>query len=187
MSQSIEYKQLHSSDFNALIRLAIQVHGEGYVNLKMLEQWHQQGIVGSVNAGFVAYHSNQLIGYRITFAAQQWDIDKWCTTEKWKTPTEQVCYFKCNTIDSQFRGLGVGSQLLKLSCAAAKAQGAAAGIAHLWMQSPADSAVQYFTHCGGQPIAIHKSRWNDDSKQGYICTLCDDNCHCDAKEMILYF
>ncbi len=186
-TNNIKFKTLEPSDFAALVSLAIDVHGQGYVDLAIIEQWYQQGIYEDINAGFVAYNNHQLIGYRITFAAQHWQIDHWCSPTKWQVPPARVCYFKCNTIDSHYRGLGIGAQLLKLSAAAAKAQGAQAGIAHLWMQSPANSAVQYFTHCGGQYVATHLSRWNADSAKGYVCTLCANDCHCDAQEMILYF
>ena len=66
--------------------------------------------------------------------------------------TSQVCYFKCNTVDESYRGYGIGSTLLRLSIDAAKQQGAKAGISHLWKQSPGNSAVKYFTKCGGQLV-----------------------------------
>ncbi len=183
----IKYHTLEIADFSAVITLATTVHGVGYMDREMLSAWHQQGLKNDINAGYVAYHGDKLVGYRITFATGQWDIDQWCSTNSWQLPEALVCYFKCNTVDIDYRGCGVGGQLLKLSSQAAAKQGARAGIAHLWRQSPKNSAVEYFTHCGGVSIKTHYSRWNADCEQGYICTICGNNCHCDAQEMILYF
>ena len=183
----INYHTLEEADFSAVITLATTVHGVGYIDIDMLTAWHQQGIKNAINSGYVAYDGERLVGYRITFAAGQWDIDQWSTPESWQQPKEQVCYFKCNTVDIDYRGCGIGAQLLKLSSEAAHQQGASAGIAHLWHQSPGNSAVEYFTHCGGVSIKTHHSRWNADCEQGYICTICGNDCHCDAQEMIIYF
>ena len=183
----INYLILQKSHFAAVIKLATTVHGVGYMDNEMLTQWYHQGIFEDINAGYVAYHGDKLIGYRITFAARQWDIDQWSTPDSWQCSPEQVCYFKCNTIDIDYRGCGVGAQLLKHSSNAAKKQGASAGIAHLWHESPGNSAVEYFTHCGGVSIKTHYSRWNADCEQGYICTICGNDCHCNAQEMIIYF
>lgn len=189
MNQSAEitYHTLEQDDFEKVITLATTVHGVGYMDREMLTQWHQQGISKGINAGYVAYHDDRLVGYRITYAAGQWPLDKWCTTDRWEQPAERVCYFKCNTVDSEYRSLGIGSQLLKLSSKAAAKQGALAGVTFLWRQSPGNSAVKYFTRCGGVSIKTHYSKWNADCEQGYICTICGNDCHCDAQEMIIYF
>ena len=74
-----------------------------------------------------------------------------------------------------------------LNIEAAKQQGATAGIAHLWKQSPNNSAVAYFTHCGGKLVKSHPDKWNEASKHGYNCILCGHDCHCEAAEMIIRF
>ena len=104
-----------------------------------------------------------------------------------QVPSSSCCYFKCNTVDENFRGLGIGKKLLQLAIEAAKKQGAKAGISHLWKQSPNNSAVNYFTRCGGQHVASHAGKWNEESKQGYDCILCGFDCQCEAAEMIIYF
>ncbi len=184
---NIRYQPLELNDFPAIITLATEVHGEGYVDMPTLAQWREQGLFNGINSGCVAYDEKRLVGYRITFAAGQWTIDRWSSPQLWQVPAERVCYFKCNTVHSDYRGYGIGAQLLKRSTQATKQQGALAGVAHLWQQSPNNSAVQYFTHCGGIPIKTHNSKWNQDCEQGYICTLCGNNCHCGAEEMILHF
>ena len=187
MNTNLIYRNLCRDDFDAVIQLATQVHGEGYVDTQALEKWFQQGICNDINASFVVLDDNTLIGYRITFSAGLWDIDQWCSTQLWNIDPKKVCYFKCNTLAEGFRGLGIGPELLALSAQAAQKQGALAGIAHLWKQSPGNSAVNYFTKCGARYIDTHPSRWNEDSQNGYICTLCGNDCHCDAQEMLLEF
>ena len=187
MNTDLIFRHLAPDDFDAVIKLATQVHGEGYIDAQVLKKWFSQGIFNEINASFVVFDDNNLIGYRITFSATQWNIDKWCTPVLWDVEPDKVCYFKCNTVAEAYRGLGIGPKLLALSSQAVQEQGALAGIAHLWQQSPGNSAVNYFTKCGARYIKTHPSRWNEDCKTGYICTICGDDCHCDAQEMLIEF
>jgi GNAT superfamily N-acetyltransferase len=190
MTKKITYQNLTPSDFSALIILANHVHGDGYLDLQQLTAWHQKGLTHSsvkLNASFVAYHQDKLVGFRITFAIGNWTIDQWVTPSLWQVAAEKVCYFKCNTVDENYRGFGIGRKLLELSIATAKQQGASAGVSHLWKQSPKNSAVSYFTQCGGQLVKSHPDKWNEESKKGYDCILCGLDCHCEAAEMIIYF
>jgi len=187
MNGEITYKTITPQDYHAVIALGTKVHGEGYIDLANLKNWVAKGTKNNINAGFVAYKQNILVGFRLTFAVGQWQIDQWCSPKLWQTAKESVCYFKCNTVDENYRGYGIGSHLLKLSIDAAKNQGALAGASHLWMQSPGNSAVKYFTKCGGTLIKEHADRWNHLSSQGYICPICHNNCHCSAAEMMIYF
>jgi len=52
--------------------------------------------------------SEKLVGFRITFAAQSWEIDQWCSPELWQASMNKCCYFKYNTVDENYRGLGIG-------------------------------------------------------------------------------
>ena len=184
---TILYRAMSPKDFPLIISLGNHVHGDGYLDKDNIEKWYQQGLKNHINAGFVAYDEDKLVGFRITFAVDNWHIDKWCTPEKWQLKESEVCYFKCNTVDEHYRGYGIGSQLLKLSIDAAKQQGAKAGISHLWKQSPGNSAVKYFTKCGGVLVQSHPDKWYQDSLDGYDCILCGHDCHCEAAEMIIYF
>jgi len=186
-SKEIIYKELTSKYFKEVIVLALQVHGGGYLNLNQLIDWVSKGTHQNINSSFVALCGNKLIGFRITFSANNWLIDQWCTPELWQVPKDKCCYFKCNSVDENYRGLGIGKALLNLSIEAAIKQGAKAGISHLWKQSPKNSAVAYFSKCGGTLITTHPSKWNEDSKNGYNCTICGFDCHCDAVEMIIRF
>lgn len=187
MTAQFNYCQLTENDFAAVIKLGNQVHGDGYLSMDTMKQWYTKGLANNINASYVVYDNDKLIGFRLTFAADNWQLDKWCTTDKWQADKENVCYFKCNTVDENYRGHGIGSKLLALSIASAKKQGAVAGVSHLWMQSPGNSAVKYFTKCGGTLIKVHADRWLEDSQNGYHCILCGYDCHCQAAEMIIYF
>ena len=183
----ITYREIIPADHQQIITLGNQVHGAGYMDESNVAAWSEKGKKHGINAGYVALDGETLVGFRITYAAENWDIDKWCSPEKWQVPPESVCYFKCNTVDESYRGFGIGSKLLKLSIAAAVKQGAKAGIAHLWKQSPGNSAVKYFTKCGGELVQSHPDKWREDALNGYDCILCGFDCHCEAAEMIIYF
>ncbi|WP_286234839.1 GNAT family N-acetyltransferase [Thalassotalea sediminis] len=185
--KTINYREMTPDDFSQVIRLATHVHGEGYMDNESASRWFKQGLKNNINSSFVAYDGEILVGFRITFSAQQWQIDQWCTPDKWSVPSESVCYFKCNTVDEHYRGYGIGSKLLELSIDNVKQQGAKAGVSHLWMQSPGNSAVKYFTKCGGSLVKQHPDRWNALSKQGYMCPICHHDCHCSAAEMMITF
>ena len=187
MEKQIIYRNIRPEDYSAVIALGTLVHGEGYIDQDKIALWVQQGLKDQLNASYVAYDGDKLVGFRLTYAAQQWQLDNWCSPTLWQVAPEQVCYFKCNTVDENYRGYGIGSQLLKLSIQTTKQQGAQAGISHLWMQSPGNSAVKYFTKCGGHLVKQHMDRWNALSKQGYFCPICANDCHCSAAEMIIYF
>jgi ribosomal protein S18 acetylase RimI-like enzyme len=186
-NETVTYLPLTAEYFKQVIALANQVHGEGYLDLKQLVLWTKKGISHDFNSSFVALIDGKVIGFRSTYSASQWEIDQWCSPELWQVDRDKCCYFKCNTVDDNFRGLGIGKELLQLAITAAKQQGAVAGISHLWKQSPNNSAVSYFTKCGGELIKSHPSKWNEDSKQGYSCVLCGYDCHCEAAEMIIHF
>jgi len=190
LPNDISYRQLCHNDFDQLIRLGNLVHGDGYLSPSILQRWYEQGLTQSptlLNASYVAYYQDKLVGFRITFAVGNWQIDQWLTPKAWRVDSNKVCYFKCNTVDESYRGLGIGSQMLKRSINVAKQQGALAGVSHLWKQSPNNSAVSYFTKCGGELIKLHPDKWHEDSKNGYDCILCGMDCHCEAAEMIIYF
>jgi GNAT superfamily N-acetyltransferase len=191
----IIYKQLTPEYYKQAIELGNSVHGDGYLNEQNIADWVSRGILNNLNSSYVALIndcSNELspvilIGFRITFAAQNWQADQWCSPDLWQVPKNKCCYFKCNTVNEKYRGLGVGKKLLQLSVDAAKNQGSLAGISHLWKQSPNNSAVAYFTRCGGELVKSHPEKWNEESKNGYDCILCGHDCHCEAAEMIIRF
>ncbi len=185
-SAAITYQPLSPEHFAAVQKLGNQVHGEGYLHPVVLAQYYQQGIKNGHNAGVVALDSQGLAGFRLAFAPGQWQPDQWCSPQLWQVQQSQVGYFKCNTVRPDLQGAGIGGELLRWSVAAFKAQGALAGVAHLWVQSPGNAAVRYFSKHGGQLVRIHPDKWRQDSLNGYECVRCGFDCHCDAAEMILH-
>jgi len=181
-------QNLSPQDFNAVIELGNTVHGMGYLDSHSIALLYKKGIKSGINANFVAYQDGELIGFRLTYAPGHWEPDRWCTSDAWEIETDKVCYFKCNTVAEGSRGKGIGGQLLNASIAAAKLQGAEAGVSHLWKQSPNNSAIRYFTKAGGRLIKEHPDRWNDTLEHpDYVCVLCGADCHCTASEMLLVF
>jgi len=179
---------MQSADFPAVLQLGNLVHGEGYLTPGSLQQYFQRGLAKALNASFVAYaDEQQLVGFRLAFAAGQWEFDTWCSPDLWQVPPEQVAYFKCNTVAPAQQGAGIGGQLLQLSITALQQQGAVAGLAHLWQQSPGNAAVKYFSRHGGVLIKQHPDKWRAESLAGYACVRCGCDCHCSAAEMILRF
>ena len=91
-------------------------------------------------------------------------------------------------IKKEYRGKGIGGLLLARSIQMTKAQGCTAGLAHIWMQSPGNSAFRYMSRAGGRVIKEHPDRWHESSvKDGYNCIICGQDCHCVAAEMLLEF
>jgi len=181
-------QSLSRQHFNDVIQLGNLVHGAGYLDSHSIELLYEKGIKFGINANFVAYQAGELIGFRLTYAAGNWQPDHWCTPDAWGISPSEVCYFKCNTVAEGARGKGIGGQLLNASIAAAKLQGAKAGVSHLWKQSPNNSAIRYFGKAGGVLIKEHPERWNDTKEHpDYICVLCGADCHCTASEMLLTF
>lgn len=178
---------MHHDDFAAVLQLGNLVHGDGYLTPELLQQYFERGLAQQQNASFVAYAETQLVGFRLAFAAGHWQLDQWCSPELWSVPPEKVAYFKCNTVSPAQQGGGIGGQLLQLSIQALQQQGAIAGLAHLWQQSPGNAAVKYFSRHGGMLIKEHPDKWRAESLAGYACVRCGFDCHCSAAEMILLF
>ncbi|CAH9053571.1 hypothetical protein PSECIP111854_01196 [Pseudoalteromonas sp. CIP111854] len=181
--------QLRSEHFEAVVKLANQVHGENYLDMQGIKKMVEAGTKFEINACFVALdEKNQLIGFRTSYAAKQWSIDKWCTPKAWPVLPSQMAYFKCIAVAPEAQGQGIGPKLLHASVVALRQQGALAGVSHLWKQSPGGGAVKYFTKAGGKLVKTHNDRWLENCiNDGYKCTLCGSECHCQAAEMVLLF
>ena len=182
---------LREDDFEDVVALGNRINGDNYLDIDTCGKIMRRGCKLGLNCSYVAYEEergSKLVGFRLTCAPGNWDIDHWFSPNKWKVPQEKVCLFKSNMVAEEYRGQGLGPLLLKHSIATAKQQGAVAGATHIWMQSPGNSAYKYFTKAGGEVVFIHPDRWhNDFADFGYICTICGEDCHCDGAEMILYF
>ena len=185
--KSLDLKNLDPSHFDDVIKLGNFVHGDGYLDLDAISKVLEKSYKDSLNCSFVIYDNEKLVGFRLTYAPECWEVDKWCSPELWGVPANQVCYFKCNTVDENYRGQKVGRRLLEASIEVTKKMGAVAGVCHTWMQSPGNVAYLYFIGCGGEFVKKHPNRWFEDGQSGYNCILCGYDCHCDASEMILKY
>lgn len=185
---SITFKPYEPQYFDQVIALGNHVHGDNYLDLKSAESLYHSSFSDNINASWVAFDGDKLVGFRLTVAAQNWQVDEWCTPEKWPFDKTQVCYFKCNTVDENYRGYGLGSKLLHCSIEQAQKQGSKAGLAHIWLASPGNSAYRYFSKCGGVTIQEHPGKWTKLAiEEGYDCPVCPGICECVAAEMLLDF
>jgi ribosomal protein S18 acetylase RimI-like enzyme len=133
--------------------------------------------------------TERLIGFRLTYAPGQW-IDSYdpkleLNPEMWGFDPEKVAYMKSNALDEEFRGGGFGRMLLDRGIAETKRMGAEAAVAHIWMNSPGNSAYNYFTRAGGQLIKTYPSYWTDYHTEDMPCIHCGFPCECPAAEMII--
>ena len=201
---SVKYVPLAPEHFHAILDLGNHVHGDNYLDDHSLRDLYERSFFKQINASWVAvieakHQENEranprntpdgyLVGFRLTLAANKWKPDEWCSPSLWALAQHQVCYFKCNTVDENVRGQGVGSSLLKKSIASAKRQGAVAGLAHIWLASPGNSAFSYFKACGGKLVKEHPNKWQKHSiEDNYDCPVCGSLCECTAAEMLLKF
>ncbi|MBU2917603.1 GNAT family N-acetyltransferase [Psychrosphaera sp. F3M07] len=188
MKTQFQLYNLSEEHFTDVINLGNLVHGDGYLFPDTLAAMHLKGIKDGLNSSFVLYHGDMLVGFRITYAPNNWQLDRWCTPELWPIATELVAYFKCNTIHPDFQGKGLGGKLLSESMTTLKQMGAKAGLSHIWMQSPGNASFKYFTKAGGVLIKTHPRRWHEDEAlQDYVCIICGEDCFCNASEMMLEF
>lgn len=184
----LHFRPMTAADFAAVIVLANKVHGDNYLTESNLSDYFARGLKQGRNLHWLAFANNQLVGLRLTFAPGNWDVDDFCTPSGWPVSREQMCYFKCAAIDQDFQGLGIGKSLLQHSVVEASGLGCQAGLAHIWRQSPNNSAFAYFSRCGGELIQDHPDRWYRASvEDGYFCPVCNGICHCTAAEMVLPF
>ncbi len=184
----INYVLLSPEYFAGIIVLGNQVHGDNYLTHSLLADYYDKGFYNGINASWVALLDNKVVGFRLTFAHNQWQKDKWISPDLWGIDQNKVCYFKCNTVSPNLQGLGIGSTLLTNSIDHAKQQGAIAGLAHIWLASPGNSAFKYFSKNGGQLIKKHANKWRYASiHEGYDCPVCSHYCECEGAEMLLRF
>ena len=185
----VQITELSSSHFSSVVTLANQVHGDNYLDETNLAVMSRQGIKKGINASFVALDSNSVVvGFRLSFAPGQWQPDQWCSLPLWPVPANTMAYFKSVGVAESARGQGVASALLKRSVSALQLQGATAGLAHIWRESPGNAAELYFRHAGAALLKVHPNRWRHLSETvGYLCPICGDLCSCSAAEMVLTF
>lgn len=184
----LHFRSMTAADFAAVIALGNKVHGDNYLTPDNIREYFARGQKDGRNLNWLAFADEQLVGVRLTFAPGQWEIDDYCAPHKWPVSAQTMCYFKCAAIDEDFQGGGIGKSLLLHSVVEAIGLGCQAGLAHIWRQSPNNSAFEYFSRCGGELIQDYPDRWHKASvEDGYYCPVCEGICHCTAAEMVLSF
>lgn len=184
----MQYLELSENYFSAVVALANSIHGDNYLSLAQLQLMQLQGVKQGINASFIAVDRARVVGYRLSFSPEQWQIDHWCSEGSWPVAVKQMAYFKSVGVVASYRGKGVAKNLLRLSIQALQQQGATAGLAHIWRESPGNTAQLYFTKAGAKLINIHPERWRHLSETlGYNCPRCGQTCLCSAAEMALLF
>ncbi|RYV02663.1 GNAT family N-acetyltransferase [Shewanella sp. OPT22] len=184
----MQIRSLLEEDFDDVIRLGNAIHGKGYLTKKSLLEMFKKGIKHGINAHAIATKGEKVIGFRLTYSPGNWNSDEWCSPKHWDISSQEVCYFKTNNVLPEWRGNGVGHLLLQHSINAVKQQGAIAGVAHIWKESPNNSSVRYFSKAGAKLIKEHPKRWSwENYDDNYDCAHCGGNCHCTACEMLLEF
>lgn len=189
MDTAFRLHKLTEEHFDAALELCYKVHGENFYTREELKAEVEQGTIGDLSCSFVVYDipKKKIVGLRLTSAPGQWDREGSCTPEEWGVAPEKVCYFHTAAVDENYRGLGIGSYMLQMSTNVAKKMGAEAGLAHIWIQSPNNSAIEYFTRNGGKFIKEWPEKFIGYHTEERPCLRCGSTCHCDAAEMIIHF
>lgn len=194
MDRTFNVKFLKEKEFDGIVELGNRIFGDNYLTPEELESIHRKSIKEGRNCSFTLTVNEgdgkeRLIGFRLTYAPGQW-IDSYpyaLSPEGWGFDPDKVAYMKSNALDEEFRGLGLGRMLLDRAIAATKKLGAEAAVAHIWMNSPGNSAYNYFTRAGGREVKVYPAYWENLHGDTVPCIHCGPECVCPAAEMILDF
>lgn len=159
--------------------------GANYFSLLDLQDILEKSKKDGLNASFLAWKQERLIGVRLTFAPSTWvsSAQQICP-DLWTVPPESVGYFKSLFIDEEFQNQGLGKRLSKISGETLLKQGAKAIVTHSWLESPNNSSQNYLIKSGFIVVANHKNFWEHID---YQCLRCSPSrCKCTAVEMIKY-
>jgi len=188
----LHYYNLWSHDFMRIQMLSDLVNGKDAVSFASLEEALRRGIDQGLNCNYVVYDKspdqNKLVGFRLTYAPGMWEPTKYHSPDKWKVDPIRVCRFNSVAVHPDYRLRGIGRQLMEKSIETAKQLGAKAGVTHVWMESPDNSAYEYWARLGGELVRIWPNKWAEEYKERkVICAADGENCACTGAEMILYF
>lgn len=181
---------LRERDIDKIMKLSDLVYGENYQNLEYYLDLLEKSSKNGISCSFVGYDdlTEDLIAYRLTYAPGKWEPGEWSSPSLWNAPSEKVCYFSGNVVHPDRQGQGIGSMMIQRSIEAAELQGGIAGVAHVWKQSPGNSAYKCFKKAGGEVVKMHENMFADDfDKYGTVCVVDGENCHCTGIEMIINF
>ncbi len=183
---NIEIVPIEEVHFKRMVPLLDLVIGTNFMNESKIKEIRQTGISNGLNSSFVLLAGEDVIGLRLTVAAGNWDCTRF-SSKKWGVAPEKVCYFHLNCVHPKYRGGGWGQRLLQSSIEVVKQQGAVAGVADIWLNSPRNSAYRYFSRAGARVVNIEQDRWVNIHSEESPCNRCGPRCECLGAEMILYF
>jgi GNAT superfamily N-acetyltransferase len=188
----LNFYNMREDDFTPLLGLSDWVNGEGVFDYPTLEYVFRTSCDRGLCCSYVVYdglrEQKEMVGFRLTQAAGMWEPTKYHSPEKWKVDPTKVCRFNAVAVHPNYRRLGIGRQLMERSVETAKQLGAEAGVTHVWLQSPNNGALEYWTRLGGELIHIWPGKWHEEYKErGVTCGADGKDCNCDGAEMILYF
>lgn len=157
--------------------------GENYFSQDQLEEVIQLSSTKDLNASFLAFDNNELVGVRLSFLPGRWiEKARGISPDLWPCPYDQVGYFKSLFIADSAQKLGLGRSLSQKSMDVLKSAGARAIVCHSWLESPEDSSRRYLESLGFSQLALHPKFWEP---VDYLCTRCaPSTCQCTAAEML---
>ena len=194
MDRTYNITFLQEKDFEAVIKLGNDIFGDNYLTQNDLKDILKKSVNNGRNCSFTLTLNEgdgveRLIGFRLTYSPGQWidsyDPDLELSSDMWGFDPEKVAYMKSNALDKEFRGQGFGRMLLDHAVAATRRMGAEAAVAHIWMNSPGNSAFNYFTRAGGKLVKMYPSYWVNYHLENKPCIHCGFPCECPAAEMII--
>lgn len=185
---------LKEEDFDKVIELGNRIFGDGYLSQEVMRDVLKKSVKDGINCSFTLSMSEgdgvrKLIGFRLTYAPGQW-MDSYSfetRPELWGFGPDKVAYMKSNCLDEKFRGSGLGRMLLDHAIGATRRAGAEAAVAHIWMNSPGNSAYKYFLRAGGKEVVVYPAYWTNLHSEEAPCIHCGSSCICPAAEMIIDF
>jgi ribosomal protein S18 acetylase RimI-like enzyme len=185
---------LEKEDFDSVISLGNKIFGDGYLSQEVMSDVLKKSVKDGTNCSYTLSMSEgdgirKLIGFRLTYAPGQWLGSYPFEThpELWGFDPDKVAYMKSNCLDAEFRGKGFGRMLLDHAIGQCRRAGADAALAHIWMNSPGNSAYKYFSRAGGKEVIVYPEYWSELHSEEAPCIHCGNSCICPAAEMIIDF
>lgn len=194
MDRTYNIRLLQEDDFESVMELGNRIFGDNYLTQGDLKDILKKSVKDGKNCSFTLTLNEgngdlRLIGFRLTYAPGQWvdsyDPNLELSPDMWGFDPEKVAYMKSNALDEEFRGSGFGRMLLDHAVATTRRMGAEAAVAHIWMNSPGNSAYNYFTRAGGKVVKIYPSYWAEYHMEDKPCIHCGFPCECPGAEMII--